>query len=170
METPYLRWVIVAYSVFLTLLTGALTTAQILNGAMVYDNPNAIGDGQYSMVFGVGGAAGVVVSLPAAILAGVWIARHPDFAPTLNKALLGLLVIGVGIGVLLAGLGAGVDGLGWAAIGMFLTSFGVVLLPLAVYFLIWTMPISAIVSAALLLAVGGAYWYYRHIQRHRPES
>ncbi|GIV10561.1 MAG: hypothetical protein KatS3mg020_0052 [Fimbriimonadales bacterium] len=170
MQSSILRRMVIAYSVVLTLLTGALTTAQILNGLMVYANPDATRDGQYFMVFGIGGAVGFVMALPAGLLAGVWIARDPDFAPLLNKALLVCLVIGVSIGVVLAGLGAGINGLLWAAIGIGIVLLGLAVLPLVVFVLPSTMPVSALVALALLLVVVGTYGYYRRAQPSHPEA
>ncbi|MFN3689441.1 MAG: hypothetical protein ACK4UU_00790, partial [Fimbriimonadales bacterium] len=70
-DADYSRWVTVFLSVVLTLLTGALTTPQILNGVMVYGNPEAIRDGQYWWVFWTGGGVGFGAAIPAAIVAGV---------------------------------------------------------------------------------------------------
>ncbi|OYT74045.1 MAG: hypothetical protein CFK49_00100 [Armatimonadetes bacterium JP3_11] len=170
MQPSNWRRVVTAYSAILTLLTGATTTAQILNGVMVYSNPDAIRDGQYMMVFWLGGAAGSLMALPAGLLAGVWIARNPDFAPLLNKALLVFLIIGVSLGVVLAGVGAGMNGLLFAAIGLVFVLPGLVMLPLVVFVLPSTMPASALVALALLLVVVGTHWYYRHAQRSHPEA
>jgi len=170
MQPSNWRRVVMAYSAILTLLTGATTTAQILNGVMVYSNPDAIRDGQYIMVFAIGSAVGFLMALPAGLLAGVWIARNPDFAPLLNKVLWVFLVIGVSLGVVLAGFGAGMNGLLFAAIGMILVLLGLVMLPLVVFVLPSTMPTSALVALALLLVVVGTHWYYRRAQPSPPEA
>lgn len=167
MNLPYPRWMMATFSVLLTLLTGALTTAQLLNGLMVYDNPDAIRDGQYSMVFGIGAAAGFVTAIPAAIGAGVFVARNGEFALLLSRTLLVCLVIGVGVGVLLAGVGGGGNAVAWATIGVLLSGMGILLAPLVLFVLPDTLSVSAPTGGALLLAVLGAYWYYRRTTRSR---
>ncbi len=170
MNLPYPRWMIATFGVLLTLLTGALTTAQLINGLTVYDNPDAIRDGQYSMVFGIGAAGGFITAIPAAILAGIFIVRNADFALLLSRTLLACLVIGMGVGVLLAGVEGGGNALAWAAIGVLLSGLGILLTPLALFVLPDTLPVSAPVGGALLLAVLGAYWYYWRTTRSRASD
>lgn len=173
METSIPRWWIVAFSVGLTVLTGALVTSQLLNGVMVYSNPNAMRDGQYFMVFGLGCAVGCIVAIPAAVLAGVLTARNPAFASVLSQTLLGCLVIGVGLGLLLASVAAGANGLGWAIMGLALSPLGILLAPAAVLVFPHTLPVSPVVGGALVAAVAGAYWYHRrkaHQAREPDES
>ncbi|MDW8106219.1 MAG: hypothetical protein RMK45_01935 [Armatimonadota bacterium] len=165
METAYPRWMYVTFSVALTLLTGALATSQLLNGMMVYSSPDAIRDGQYWFVFPIGAAAGVTLAIPAAIAAGILVARDVEFARTLSQALLACLVLGVGLGASLAFAGAGANGLGWAGIGFLLSLLGIAIGPLALFVISYTLPASLPVGAVLLLAVGGAYWHHRRQNR-----
>lgn len=165
MKPLYPRWMMVALGISLTLLTGVLTTAQLLNGLMLYDDPEAIRDGQYFMVFMIGGAAGLVTAIPAAVMVGIFIARNVGFALLLSRVLLVCLAIGMSVGVVLAGLGGGGNALEWAAIGVLLSGLGVPLAPLVLFVLPDTLSVSAPVGGALLLAVLGAYWYYQRTER-----
>lgn len=161
METSIPRLVIVAFSVVLTLLTGGLATSQLLNGVMVYSNPDAMRDGQYFMVFGLGSAVGCMVAIPAAVLAGVLVSRSLAFAPMLTRTLLVCVIVGVGLGMLLAFAGAGANGLGWAVVGLALSALGLLFVPVAVFVFPHTLPVAPIVGGALVAVVAGAYWYYR---------
>lgn len=164
-DVGYPRGAVVLLSVVLTLLTGALATPQILNGVMVYSNPEAIRDGQYWWVFWFGGGVGFGAAIPAALLAGVLVKRDVGFAPILFRALIACLVLGVGAGMLMATLSAGVNGLGWAVIGIPLSGLGIPLFPLIVPLLSDSLREIALTGGVLLAAVLGAYGYYRRVRR-----
>lgn len=166
-DVGYPRWAVVLLSVVLTLLTGALTNPQILNGVMVYDNPEAIRDGQYWWVFWFGGGAGFGAAIPAAFLAGVLVGRDVGFASILFRVLIACLVLGMGVGMLMAALGAGVDGLEWAVMGILLSGLGVPLFPLIVLLLFDSLRETVWTGGVLLAAVLGAYGYYRRVRRKR---
>ena len=166
-DVGYSRWVVVLLSVVLTLLTGALTNPQILNGVMVYGNPEAIRDGQYWWVFWFGGGVGFGAAIPAAFLAGVLVERDVGFAPILFRVLIACLVLGMGVGMLMAALGAGVNGLGWAVIGILLSGLGIPLFPLIVPLLFDSLWETVWTGGVLLAAVLGAYGYYRRVRRKR---
>ncbi|MCS7208806.1 MAG: hypothetical protein NZ874_04460 [Fimbriimonadales bacterium] len=169
-EMPYPRWAVATFSVVLTLLAGALAMTQLLNGVLVYENPHAIRDGQYFMIFGIASGTGFIMAIPAAVVAGVLVLRNPEFAPTLNQTLLVYLVVGMGLGMVLAWMAGGLNGLGWAVFGILLSLLGIVLAPLALFGFASTLPVSAPAGGVLLLAVLGAYGYYRRTQRRRAAS
>ncbi|MDM7461925.1 MAG: hypothetical protein P3X24_009815 [bacterium] len=164
-DVGYPRGAVVLLSVVLTLLTGALATPQILNGVMVYSNPEVMRDGQYWWVFWFWGTAGLSAAIPAAVVAGVLVKREGGFVLVWFRILLVCLVLGMGVGMLLATLGAGLNGLGWAVVGIPLSGLAIPLFPLTIFLLSDLLQEIALVGGVLLAAVLGAYGYYRRVRR-----
>lgn len=157
------RWIAVG-SGAITLFVGMLGTAATFNGFLVYDQPDALRDGQYMMVFGIGAAAGFWGALPAALLSMVLVFRQPGFFRLHALMLGGIGAFVIGVGVVMAGLGAGWEGVLGALIGLSLSPLGIAIAPLM---LLDTeiYGVVALTSLALVLTVLLTYGAYRRSQR-----
>lgn len=123
-------------------------------------DPEMLRDGQYVFVFFIGGGVGALVALPSAVLGAVLLWRSPDFFRSLGVTLALLTALGIGLGLLLSA-SAGANAVGWGVLGVGLTFLGILMAPVWIIGFAYAAPVAIPVGAAILLAIGGAYWLYR---------
>lgn len=143
--------------VLLALVAGVESSALLLHGLSMLEDPNMLRDGQYMLVFFIGGGSGLLAAIPSAIVVGVQLARKPHLFVPLGIALSICLAIGVGTGLILSIFG-GVNAVLWGLLGMGLALLGLPMAPLSILWFHHTLPVTLPVGLGLLVVAVGVSW------------